>query len=486
MAWSKTYGGKYDDVAFAMVRTSDGGFALAGFTCSYGAEDGAGWLVKTDKYGNLEWNRVYGKNAVFGSLIQTSDGGYAILGICCGKVWFLRTDAYGNMLWNRTYGVFGNARALVETSDGGFVIAGTLYYTNFSYARSDFWLFKTDAYGNVEWNRTYGGSGFNDARALVKTSDGGYAIAGYTDSFSRLFDIWFVKTDAYGAMLWNRTYGEQERLEEAYALIETCDGGFALAGYTCASGDIMGGDFLLVKTDAYGNMEWNQIYKGKDDNCAYTLIETSDGGFALAGGSSWLVKTDAHGEMEWNRTYGNAEYRALVETSDGGFVIAGTTHGVGAGGLDFWLVKTEPIISPLAVSIVSPENKTYITNNVPLTFTVNKPAKWLAYSLDGKANVTIMGNTTLGGLSNGSHNITVYAKDIAGNTAASPTVHFTINAPEPIPTLIFAIATIASITITGTAAGLLYQKKRLKSHKPQEKPLSNIRLSAVELRLKTT
>ncbi|MGB9960580.1 MAG: hypothetical protein ACPLKQ_08740 [Candidatus Bathyarchaeales archaeon] len=473
MAWSKTYGGKYDDVAFAMVRTSDGGFALAGWTRIHGINSDF-WLVRTDAYGNMLWNKVYGgeDEEVAYALVETSDGGFALAGLTLSfgagsrDFWLVKTDAYGNMLWNHTYGGRAEeiAYALIETSDGGLAILGTTY--SFGAGSIDFWLVRTDAYGNMVWNRTYGGPDAEEARALVETSDGGFALAGFTDSFGAGgSDFWLVKTDAYGNMLWNHTYGGPSS-EFAWALVETSDGGLALAGWTV--------DFIycitwVVKIDAYGNMLWNHTYGGLGG--ARALVETSDGGLALAGSGSCLFKTDAYGNVEWNRTYGRAEYRALVETSDGGFVIAGTTHGVGAGGLDFWLVKTEPIISPLAVSIVSPENKTYITNNVPLTFTVNKPAKWLAYSLDGKANVTIMGNTTLGGLSNGSHNITVYAKDIAGNTAASPTVHFTINAPEPIPTLIFAIATIASITITGTAAGLLCQKKRLKSHKPPRKTI---------------
>ena len=120
--------------------------------------------------------------------------------------------------------------------------------------------------------------------------------------------------------------------------------------------------------------------------------------------------------IAWSKTYGgkNSEGAyALVETSDGGFAMAGYTSSIYSGPYVL-LVRTSPESRPPTVSIISPENRTYTANSVPLTFTVNKPAKWMAYSLDGKANVTVAGNTTLNELPNGSHNITVYATDLEG------------------------------------------------------------------------
>jgi hypothetical protein len=150
-------------------------------------------------------------------------------------------------------------------------------------------------------------------------------------------------------------------------------------------------------------------------------------GFPVAGG------VEAPG-IAWSKTYGGKYDEvayALVETSDGGFAMAGFTSPMYNGSSDVLLVRTRPESRPPTVSIVSPENRTYTANSVPLTFTVNKPAKWMAYSLDGKANVTIDGNTTLNELPNGSHNITVYATDLEGNTAASKTIYFTVDAQGP-------------------------------------------------------
>jgi len=138
------------------------------------------------------------------------------------------------------------------------------------------------------WSETYGGINDDRALSLVATSDGGYAIAGTTDSFGAGgYDFWLVKTDSSGNQLWSRTYGGAGN-EEAHSLVQTGDGGYALVGST-------GERIFLVKTDASGNMEWNQTFSG----AAYSLVQTGDGGYALAGtiyvdGSShfWLVKTD--------------------------------------------------------------------------------------------------------------------------------------------------------------------------------------------------
>jgi protein involved in ribonucleotide reduction len=309
--WTKTYGGNGEDVAFDLVHTNDGGYALAGVTNSSGAGNYDFWLVKTDSSGNMQWNRPYGGtgNDVASALVQTTDGGYALAGTTdsfgAGSDDFLlvKTDASGNMQWNKTYGGTGNdvASALVQTSDGGYALAGST--NSFGVGSDDFLLVKTDSSGNMQWNRPYGGTGNDVASALVQTSDGGYALAGSTNSSGAgNYDFWLVKTDASGVMQWNETYkGAND--DEAYALVQTTDGGYALAGYTYSLG-AGNNDFWLVKTDASGNMEWNKAYGGTGSDWASALVQTSDGGYALAGttysfgtgkADFWLVKTDASG-----------------------------------------------------------------------------------------------------------------------------------------------------------------------------------------------
>ena len=207
--WNQTYDGTRGDWANSVIATSDGGYAIAGGTDF--------WLVKTDGLGNMEWNRTYEApdDGWAYSLIETSDGGYALVGAldllgddCLADFWLVKTDAAGNMEWNRTYlgggtqdgrgALFLSDRSLIETFDGGYALAGVTYSSS---AYEDFWLVKTDEYGNVEWNQTYGGEYSDWAYSLVETSDGGYALCGYTRSFGAgEDDFWLVKTDEYGVV----------------------------------------------------------------------------------------------------------------------------------------------------------------------------------------------------------------------------------------------------------------------------------------------
>jgi hypothetical protein len=144
-------------------------------------------------------------------------------------------------------------------------------------------VFSGSAQGpSLEWSRTYVWKGNAWANSVVQTIDGGYAMAGWTDSSGGgEVDFLLVKVNAVGNMLWNHTYGGAKD-QFAFSLVQASDGGFALAGYTNSfgAGD---DDFWLVKTDALGNMEWNQTYGGTANDEAYWVIQTSDGGYALAG-----------------------------------------------------------------------------------------------------------------------------------------------------------------------------------------------------------
>jgi len=203
----------------------------------------------------------------------------------------------------------------------------------------------------TEWTQTYGGTGNDVAWAVVQTSDGGYAIAGYTNSYGAgtrtTSNFWLVRTNSTGNMLWSRIYGGASA-DYAYSVVQTGDGEYALAGYTDSYG--ADGDSWLVKTDSTGNMLWNKTYGGAVWDYAQSVVQTGDGGYALAGyttsyGSGWqffLVKTDFAGAMQWNKTYGGTDTEAaysLVQTGDGGYALAGYTLSYGAGNYDFWLVK---------------------------------------------------------------------------------------------------------------------------------------------------
>jgi hypothetical protein len=207
-----------------------------------------------------------------------------------------------------------------------------------------------DANGSKEWDKPYGGAGTDDAYYLLQTADGEYALAGRTDSYGAgSYDFWLVKTDADGNKEWDKTYGGTDD-DGATSILQTADGGYVLAGYTRSFG-AGNYDMWLVKTDADGNKEWDKTYGGTGTDDAYSLLQIDDSGYAVAGRTAsygagshdfWLVKTDANGNKEWDKTYGGTEFDSaysLLQTADGGYVLAGNTESFGAGGSDIWLVK---------------------------------------------------------------------------------------------------------------------------------------------------
>ena len=286
----------------SLVATSDGGFAIL-FTRRVNSHipifTPEFWLVKTDAFGNLEWNQTYTigtRTENVNSLVATSDGGYAFT---CSDA-LVKTDSLGNIQWEKTYDG-SNWGSLIATPDGGYALAGSTSSSGAVLAGTS--LVKTDALGNIEWNKTYGGEGTGFVSSLVGTSDGGYAIAAITDSFGAgLTDAWLVKTDALGNMLWNQTYGGTGE-EQPTSLIATSDGGFAMDGLWHQALSI-DSSVWLIKTDPFGNVLWNQTYGGTASEMAFSLIATADGGYAISGATNsfgaggddfWLVKTDENG-----------------------------------------------------------------------------------------------------------------------------------------------------------------------------------------------
>jgi len=304
------------------------------------------------------WTRTYGGTGddFVNSVVRADDGGYALAGGTWSyggpteAFWLVKTDSAGNQLWNKTYGGDNDeCYSMVQTSDGGYALAGRTHLGN-----SDFWLVKTDSTGYMEWNKFYGGTGSDEANSLIQTSDGGYALAGQTVSYGANYiaiDYYLVKTDASGNMQWNKTYGGGN-WDRARSMIQTSDGGYALAGDTgFYSAD--DSDIWLVKTDSFGNQLWNRTYGGAGDDECSSIVQTQDGGYAFAGftyssgaglADIWLVKTGSSGAAQWNKTYGGTHYDGsycVLQTPDGGYALAGDTESFGAGDGDFWLVKTD-------------------------------------------------------------------------------------------------------------------------------------------------
>jgi len=311
--WAKTYGGTEDEFASSVQQTSDGGYIVAGWTNSFGTGSYDFLLIKTDANGNIIWAKTYGgtdDDRAF-SVQQTSDGGY----IVAGSTWsfdavvydafLIKTDANGNIQWAKTYEVIAldNALSVQQTSDGGYIVAG--YTVTISGVGADIFLIKTDEKGNIQWAKTYGGRSWDDASSVQQTSDGGYIVAGGTYSFGAGGrDIFLIKTDAKGNIIWAKTYGGTND-DGAFSVQQTSDGGYILAGETNSFG-AGGVDIFLIKTDANGNIIWAKTYGRTNKDGASSVKQTSDGGYILAGttisfgaggADIFLIKTDAKGNI---------------------------------------------------------------------------------------------------------------------------------------------------------------------------------------------
>jgi len=267
--FARTYGGTSWDYASSVQQTSDGGYILAGGTRSFGA----GWydvfLIKTNAFGNVQWAktyRIYSGDDHYALFVQqTSDGGY----IVAGEVetydpnWFvwgsksillIKTDAFGNVQWAKMYGggstVYEDLCCIQQTSDGGYIFASK---TRIASTSDDIFLIKTDANGNVQWAKAFGGTVNAWASSVRQTSDGGYIVAGTTWSFGAGWgDIFLIKTDANGNVQWAKTYGGTNE-DVAPSVQQTSDGGYIVAGYTTSFGAGWG-DIFLIKTDANGDI----------------------------------------------------------------------------------------------------------------------------------------------------------------------------------------------------------------------------------------
>lgn len=354
--WTKTFGGVKDDYwASSVQQTSDGGYILAGRTYSYGAGNDDAWVIKVDSGGNKQWSRTFGGtgNDYAYSVQQTLDGGYILAGSTNSfgeyNAWLIKTDSNGNDEWDSTFGGEGNSAAssVQQTLDGGYILAAST--NSYGAGHSNAWLIKTDAKGNELWNRTFEGTSSSGTSSAQQTMDGGYIIAGWTDSYEDgRRSAWLVKINTNGIEQWNRTFVRDD-YAEASSVRQTSDGGYILAGRS----GIDNVDAWLVKTDSNGIKLWDRTFGGTYDDIASSVQQAADGGYILAGGTwrhiirpvslskAWLIKTDANGTEGWNMTFGgtrNDWASSVQQTKDGGYIIAGYTNSYGIAA-DAWLRK---------------------------------------------------------------------------------------------------------------------------------------------------
>ena len=362
--WDTTFGGRDRDIAYSIVQTRDGGYAVAGLNKPHHPKSNRAssydmWVVKLDANGNKQWDKTFGGSDfdIAYSIVQTADGGYAVAGYTDSKgagksdMWVVKLDANGNKQWDKTFGGSYDdyANSIVQTADGGYAVAGSTWSRGAG--KSDR-VVKLDANGNKQWDKTFGGSYWYEADSIVQTADGGYAVAGDTSSKGAgKSDMWVVKLDANGNKQWDKTFGGSDS-DSADSIVQTADGGYAVAGYTESKGAGQS-DMWVVKLDANGNKQWDKTFGGSYSDEADSIVQTADGGYAVAGwtlskgaGSydMWVVKLDGNGYKQWDKTFGGSysdEAHSIVQTSDGGYAVAGRTRSKGAGDYDMWVIKLD-------------------------------------------------------------------------------------------------------------------------------------------------
>ncbi len=411
--WQNTIKGNEIDIMYDVKQTSDGGYVLGGYSRSNISGDKTEncigghdfWIVKVDSFGSIQWQNTIGGSS-YDFLIcleQTIDGGYILGGLSnspfsgdktefsLGQLdyWIVKIDGLGNIQWQNTIGGNGNDElySIQQTADGGYILGGhsgsdiSGDKTENSIGDLDYWIVKTNATGNIQWQHTIGGNGVDKLRSIQQTADGGYILGGWSDSNISGnkaedclgdFDYWMVKTDSNGNLQWQNTIGGNGA-DELFSIRQTIDGEYILGGTSNSiiSGDktencIGGLDYWIVKTDTLGDIQWQNTIGGRRNDSLLSFQQTIDGGYVLGGYSRssisgdkteiclggydyWIVKTNELGKIEWQNTIGgksNDYLLAINQTVDGGYILGGSSQSYISGDksencliVDYWLVK---------------------------------------------------------------------------------------------------------------------------------------------------
>jgi len=414
--WQNTIGGNSGDGLYSVQQTTDGGYILGGVSTSNisgdKTENSQGyidyWVVKLDSSGNIQWHNTIGGNSddYLTSIQQTTDGGYILGG------W-----SNSNISGDKT-----------ENSQGDY----------------DYWVLKLDPTGNIQWQNTIGGSINDQLYSIQQTIDGGYILGGWSNSNisgdktenSQGTDYWVVKLDASGNIQWQNTIGGSF-LDYLNCMQQTSDGGFILAGSSQSgiSGDKTedsqgGSDYWVVKLDAFGNIQWQNSIGGNSDDYLTSIQQTIDGGYILGGYSNsgisgdktenyqglydyWVVKLDATGNIQWQNTIGGNSWDELIsiqQTNDGGYILGGhSSSGISGdktensqGDYDYWVVKLTNKISLINGKIYIDANSNTIQDsneiNLPNRMITEQNTGRIAFSeQNGNYNVSVLdtGNFTV-------------------------------------------------------------------------------------------
>ncbi|MFH1608705.1 MAG: T9SS type A sorting domain-containing protein [Patescibacteria group bacterium] len=285
LIWQKCFGGTGEDKAYSVQQTIDGGYIVAGYSFSndgdvsgnHGVQDY--WIIKINSVGTLIWQKCLGgtgEDKAY-SIQQTTDEGYIVAGYTCSNdgdvsgnhnilkdFWIIKINSVGTLIWQKCLGGTGSDYAyfVKETVDGGYIVAGTTNSNNFNvsgnHGSSDCWITKVDSVGSLIWQKCLGGTAQDEATSIQQTTDGGYIIAGWSNSNNGdvsdnhgSYDYWIIKLNSAGTLVWQKSLGGSLE-DKATSIQQTTDGGYIVAGYTNSNnGDISGNhglrDYWVLK-----------------------------------------------------------------------------------------------------------------------------------------------------------------------------------------------------------------------------------------------
>jgi hypothetical protein len=386
--WQKCLGGLRDDNGHSMVKTSDGGYILAGTTYSY-EEDVQGnhpdghsdlWVVKLTSLGSIEWQKCLGGNEEDGavSITQTTDDGYIVAGSVFSDsgdvvgnhgrydIWVVKMTTSGSIEWKKCLGGsdLDHPSSIIQTLDGGYVIAGNTNsydgdvsgkHQNNKFS-NDAWVIKLTSAGQIQWQKPLGGSGSESAQSILQLSDSSFVFVGSTTSNDgdvsgihgdRGFtDGWLVKISSTGNLLWQKCIGGDSG--DYFAnIITTKDAGFVVTGTTNRYGkswDEYQGDLWVLKLDSIGTTKWQRVVAGNQGDFGGAVTQSIDGGYIVSGVTNSdnedfgnhgendiiLLKLTPQGAIEWRKCYGGSEteypFSSVIQNENGSIVIGGYTR----------------------------------------------------------------------------------------------------------------------------------------------------------------
>jgi hypothetical protein len=341
--WSKTFGGSEDDRGNDILQTKDGGFAILGYSTSSNLDvpGNAGsqdfWMIKLDANGTISWSKTFGYlGADFGTtLLQTADNSYLITGVldvtasggqgnsrnsqrhAGGDIWAIKLSENGDLQWSKYFGgSFTDAPfGIVETEDHNFIIAGSsdsadvdISNNNGSY---DFWVLKITSNGSLLWERSFGGSEIDEARAITATNDGNFIIVGDTRSADKdvsnnhgAADVWIIKMNTDGNLIWEKTIGGSS-FDVARSVARAQDNGFIISGSSRSLNEGFTNqgqnDALLLKIDAEGNLVWKQTIGGDEIDYFYDAVQLNNASIIAVGETN-----SSNGDLTENKGFSDA------------------------------------------------------------------------------------------------------------------------------------------------------------------------------------